>query len=132
MSNRFKPAANTYVRPMKGWWTRNPYHRRYMMREATAVFVTLYAANLLLGLFCLQQGEASYNAWLNAMRSPLAVLFHLIAFAALCYHTWTWFKVMPKTMPNLPVAAEKVPFYGAVGVAVVSVLVLMIVGWLAR
>ncbi|MBS0641166.1 MAG: hypothetical protein U1E70_07460 [Acetobacteraceae bacterium] len=132
MSNRFKPAANTYVRPMTGWWKRNPYHRRYMLREATALFVTLYALNLLLGLFCLQQGESSYSAWLGAMRSPLAVLFHCVAFVAFCYHSWTWFKVLPKTVKDLPVEAEKVPFYAAVGVVVVSVLVLMVIGWLAR
>ena len=24
-----------YVRPMRGWWKRNPYFRRYMLREGT-------------------------------------------------------------------------------------------------
>ena len=132
MSNRFKPAANTYVRPMTGWWKRNPYHRRYMLREATALLITLYALNLLLGLFCELQGEAAYNTWLGAMRSPLAWLFNLLVFVAVCYHSWTWFKVMPKTMPNLPVDEKLVPLFAAAGVAVVSVIVLIIVGWLAR
>jgi fumarate reductase subunit C len=132
MSNRFKPASNTYVRPMTGWWKRNPYHRRYMLREATALLITLYALNLLLGLFCEQQGEAAYNAWLGAMRSPLAWLFNLLVFVAVCYHSWTWFKVMPKTMPNLPVDEKLVPVFAMAGVAVISVIVLIIVGWMAR
>ncbi len=132
MSNRFKPAANTYVRPMTGWWRRNPYYRRYMLREATALLITLYALNLLAGLFCLRLGDAAYNAWLGAMRSPLAWLFHLVVFIAVCYHAWTWFKVMPKTMANVPVEEKMVPVFGAAGVAVVSVVVLMIVGWLAQ
>ena len=130
MSNRFKPAANTYVRPTRGWWRRNPFYRSYMLREATALFVTLYALNLLLGLFCLQRGEQSYNLWLAAMRAPAAVLFHLLVFMALCYHSWTWFKAMPKTMPTLPVPAEQVPRLGAGVVVVITVLALVIVGWL--
>ena len=39
-----------YVRPMAGWWRRNPFFVRYMMRELTAPFVAIYALILLIGL----------------------------------------------------------------------------------
>ena len=32
-------ARRTYVRPMQGWWTKNPYFMKYMAREATAIYV---------------------------------------------------------------------------------------------
>ena len=74
MSNRFKPAANTYVRPMTGWWKRNPYHRRYMLREATALFVTLYALNLLEGFNLREMGHNS-TPYLHAVTESLKLAF---------------------------------------------------------
>ena len=32
-----RPARRPYVRPMQGWWRRDPFFMRYMLREATAV-----------------------------------------------------------------------------------------------
>ena len=54
-----------YVRPMDGWWKRNPFFIRYMAREVTAVFVAAYAVVLLVGLVRLAQGEAAFNGWLR-------------------------------------------------------------------
>jgi fumarate reductase subunit C len=132
MSNRFKPAANTYIRPMTGWWKHNPYFVRYMVREGSAVFITLYALILLWGLWSLSRGPQDYETWLWAMTSPLLILFHLIAFAMVCYHSFTWFKVMPKTMPDLPIDPKMVAVYGIAFVVCFSVLDLMFVEWLAR
>ncbi|MFV2089257.1 MAG: hypothetical protein ACC642_01240, partial [Pseudomonadales bacterium] len=58
-----KPKA--YVRPMNGWWLRNPRYIRYMIRESTSVFVGLYALILLVGLVRLGSGELAYTAWLD-------------------------------------------------------------------
>jgi fumarate reductase subunit C len=132
MSNRFKPAAKTYVRPMTGWWKHNPYFVRYMIREGSAVFITLYALILLVGLLCLSIGPAAYNAWLSAMTSPLLILFHLAAFVMVCYHSYTWFKVMPKTMPDLPIDPGMVPVYSLAFMVCISVASLAIVEWLVR
>ena len=54
--SRFSPAARTYVRPMAGWWRKNPYFIRYMIREGSAVLLSAYALVLLLGLYCLTAG----------------------------------------------------------------------------
>ena len=132
MTNRFKPAANTYVRPMAGGWKHNPYFVRYMIREGSAVFISLYAVILLAGLWCLSRGPAEYDAWLSLLTSPLLILFHLIALVAVCYHSYTWFRVMPKTMPDLPIDAGMVVVYGVAFVVVVSVVDLAFVEWLAR
>jgi len=94
---------------MDGWWRRNPFFMRYMAREASAVFLAVYAVILLVGVFRLSQGKAAYDAWLAALTSPLSILFHLVALLAVCYHAYTWWKVMPKTMPMLHVGGRRIP-----------------------
>ena len=61
-------ARRPYVRSMDGWWRRDPFFVRYMIREATAVFVAAYALVLLFGLVRLSQGEVAYEAWLEALQ----------------------------------------------------------------
>ncbi len=102
-------AGKPYVRPMAGWWRRNPVFMRYMMREASAVFLAIYAVILLVGVFRLSQGAAAYEAWLAALTNPLAIVFHAIAWLAVCYHAYTWWKVMPKTLPMLHVGGRRIP-----------------------
>ena len=97
-----------YVRSMDGWWRRDAYFIRYMAREVTAVFVAAYAAVLLVGLVRLGQGEAAFNTWLQALKSPLSLLFHLILLATFVYHTWSWFNIMPKTLPMMFVGGKRV------------------------
>lgn len=94
-------AVKPYVRPMKGWWTRHPYYLKYMIRESSAVFVTIYALILLRGLWCLVQGKEAWDGWLASLTSPIAILFHIVAMLMAGYHTVTWFKVSPKVMPHI-------------------------------
>jgi len=94
-------ARRPYVRSMDGWWRRDPFFIRYMAREATAMFVVAYAVVLLVGVLRLSQGEAAFNHWLAALRSPASVAFHVFLLAIFVYHTWSWFRIMPKTMPMI-------------------------------
>ena len=103
MSNR-----RPYVRSMDGWWKRDPYFIRYMAREVTAVFVAAYAVVLLAGLVRLSQGEAAFNGWLQYLKTPWMLVFHLIVLATFVYHTWSWFNIMPKTMPIMFVGGKRV------------------------
>ncbi|AKU10353.1 fumarate reductase, subunit C [Azoarcus sp. CIB] len=122
-----------YVRPMAGWWRRNPFFVEYMVHEATALFVAAYALVLLVGLLRLAQGEAAWNGWLEALRSPVALVFHVALLAAFAYHCWTWFRIMPKTMPPLVIRGKRVApgVITACGVAatVVCSLVVLIAAW---
>ncbi|WP_153117582.1 fumarate reductase subunit C [Rhodocyclus tenuis] len=122
-----------YVRPMAGWWLRNPYFVRYMAREGTAVFVAAYALILLVGLVRLAQGEAAWNGWLEALRSPLSTILHLVFLAVFVFHTVTWFEVLPKTMPPLLVGGKRVAqsaiTAGAIAVAAAASLALFGIVW---
>lgn len=126
-----------YVRPMTGWWRKNPFFIEYMIHEGTALFVAAYALVLLAGLVCLAQGEAAWNGWLGALRHPLAILFHLATLAMLSYHSWTWFKIMPKTMPPVVLGGRKLPAAAITGgglaaVALASIAALGLVWGMTR
>lgn len=122
-----------YVRPMAGWWQRNPFFVRYMAREGTALFVAAYALNLLVGLVRLAQGEAAWNGWLEALRSPASILLHVVFVGVFAFHTVTWFEVLPKTMPPLIVGGKRVAqsaiTAGAIAVAAGASLALFGIVW---
>ena len=120
-----------YLRSMDGWWRRNPYFVRYMLREGTSVLLAIYALILLFGLAALGGGEDAWNGWLASMQNPLAVLFHFAALVAAVYHAITWFGVSPKAMPPIAVRGQPLPDtliirsqYGAA--LVISLIVLVI------
>ena len=123
-----------YVRPMQGWWRRNPYYVRYMLMETTSVIVGLYAGILLVGVWRLSQGQGAYEAWLAALRQPWAVALHGFMLLAMLYHAYTWWKVLPKTLPLIHVGGKHVPGLllsttGWTATLVVSAAVYAIVRW---
>jgi len=124
----------TYVRPMAGWWRRNPHYRAYMLREASSLFVAAYALVLLSGLARLLQGRDAFEAWREALATPWAVAFHLVALAFFVCHAWTWFAVMPKTMPLLRIgdrriADRSIVAAGAAAALIASSALFAIVWW---
>lgn len=133
MSELQKDARRPYVRPMGGWWRRNPYFVRYMLREGTALVVAAYAMLLLAGLLCLAVSEAAYNGWLALLRHPLSLVLHGLALASMVYHTWSWFDIMPKTMPPVLVGGKRVAAHviTAAGIvaAVFVTLAILLLAW---
>lgn len=124
-----RPGTRTYVRPMAGWWRRHPHFRRYMLREASALFLVAYALVLLVGLVRLAQGEAAFEAWRAALGAPLSILWHVLALAMVAYHGLTWFAVMPKTVPRLPVKPAWITGAGIALSVVLSATVLAAIRW---
>ena len=128
-------ARRPYVRPMAGWWRRDPFFMRYMVREATALAVLVYAVVLTLGVVRLAQGEAAWNGWLDALRSPASLLLHAVLFVAMIIHAKSWFEIMPKTMPMLfvggrRVAASTITHIGWAATVLASVVLLALAwGW---
>ena len=127
--------VKTYVRPMQGWWRKNPYFVRYMIRESSSVFLAIYALILLVGLLRLTQGEAAYEAWRAALTHPVSILFHWLALLTVGYHAFTWWVVAPKTAPDIRVAGRAIPEMLITGGGIAatlgaSVLVYVIVRWM--
>jgi fumarate reductase subunit C len=101
------PPRPPYLRPMQGWWRRDPYFLRYMAREATAVAVLVYTLILMVGVLRLAQGEAAWNAWLAALRQPASLLLHGVLLLAMVVHAKSWFEIMPKTMPMIVIRGQR-------------------------
>jgi fumarate reductase subunit C len=118
---------------MDGWWKKNPFYVEYMIHEGTALFVAAYAIVLTVGLVCLGQGEAAWNGWLEAMQSPLSIIFHLVLLVAIAYHAFTWFKLFPLTMPPIVLNGKKMEPCAIVGAGwtagVVAALALFVIVW---
>ena len=100
-------ARKPYVRGMDGWWNRVPFFKRYMAREVTAFFVAVYGLVMLAGLVRLSQGQAAFDAWLVQLRSGWSVALHVVLLLVFMYHTYSWFEIMPKTMPPVVVGGRK-------------------------
>jgi fumarate reductase subunit C len=119
---------------MQGWWRRDPFFVRYMVREATAVAVGAYAIILAVGLLRLAQGEAAWNSYLAALRSPWSLLLHAVLLVAMAVHARSWFEIMPKTMPMIFIgerrlAARAITLGGWAAVLVASAAMLALAWW---
>jgi fumarate reductase subunit C len=130
-------ARRTFLRPMDGWWRRNPFFIRYMAREVTAFFVAAYALVLLAGLIRLSQGPAAFGEWLEGLKSGWSIALHLALFVVFLYHTYSFFVIMPKTMPPVVVGGKRlsratVTNIGLAAAAAASIVVLLIVRMLGR
>lgn len=125
-----------YVRSMKGWWRRNTFYVEYMLHEATALFVAAYALVLLVGLIRLSQGEVAWDGYVQALKSPASIIFHLVILVVMIYHAWSWFKIMPRTLPPIMVGGKRlsaaaITRIGLTAVVVVSVFLFALVWGLA-
>ncbi|HTP75185.1 MAG TPA: fumarate reductase subunit C [Burkholderiaceae bacterium] len=134
MSHGRPTTRGPYVRPMRGWWRRDPFFVRYMVREATALAVLVYAIVLTVGVVRLAQGEAAFNGWLHALRSPVSLALHAVLLVSMIVHAYSWFEIMPKTMPIIVVggrrlAARTIQRAGWAATVVVTVLVFALALW---
>lgn len=125
----------TFHRPMDGWWRRDPFFMYYMAREATAPFVAAYAIVLLAGLVSLARGESAYDAWLEGLLSPVSIAAHALLVVVFAYHTVTWFRIMPKTMPPVVVNGRKlapltITLAGIAAAIAVSLAVWLLAAWI--
>ena len=124
----------SYVRtiPKVRWFLRHPRYVRYMAREATCLFIGAYTLLLVWGLRELSNGAAAWQAFLECLRSPASVVFHVLALGFASYHSITWFNLTPKALP-VQVGSDFLPEWvisGAhyAGWVVVSLAVLALAG----
>jgi len=124
------PAARRYVRPMTGWWRKNPFFVRYMIREGSAPLFYAYALWLVAGLVALARGREAYAAWWSLATQPLVIVLNAVVLAFALHHTWTWFHLLPKTLPDSDVAPRTLTVAGLSAAAVTS-LALFAFAWVA-
>ncbi|WP_094751511.1 fumarate reductase subunit C [Psychromonas sp. CD1] len=88
-----------YIRKLEtNWWLKTGFYTRYMLREGSCIFITLYSLILTWGIFNLSQGESSFNMWLDTLQNPFFIILHLIVLIFALYHSITWFALAPKAI----------------------------------
>ena len=95
------PTRKPYVREVSrtGWYFKHPRYMRYMSREVTCVFIGAFALLMVCALERLSRGQAAFEAFIAALRSP-GMILALVAMLAFAVHNATsWFNVTPKAMP---------------------------------
>ena len=90
-----------YVREIQKsrWFFRQSRYLRYMTRELSCLFIGAYTLLLVVGIGRLAEGRVAYEAFLEALKSPLSIVFHVLALGFAIYHSATWFNLTPKALP---------------------------------
>ena len=81
------------------WILRHPRYLRYMAREFSCLFIGGWTLLLVWGLQQLAEGPAAWAAFLECLKSPASIVFHVLALGFAAYHSITWFNLTPKALP---------------------------------
>ena len=109
------------------WWLTRWAYLKFILREASSVFVAWIVVVTLLQIRAVTRGPAEYAEFQNWLGSPLVLALNAVSLFFVCFHAVTWFNLAPKAMmirlrgkrlPNLAIAG---PNYAAC--AVVSAVV---------
>jgi fumarate reductase subunit C len=113
------------------WWlTRWPY-LKFILREASSVFVAWIVIVTLLQIQALSRGPAEYAEFQNWLRNPLVLLLNVISLFFVIFHAVTWFNLAPKAMairlrgnrvPNLAISGPNYIAWVVISAAVAWIL----------
>ena len=114
------------------WITRHPRYVRYMVREFSCLFIGGWTLLMVWGLKQLADGPAAWAAFLECLKSPVSIVFHVLALGFALYHSVTWFNLTPKALP-IQLGEEFVPDAAIAGAhyaawALVSLAILYLAG----
>jgi fumarate reductase subunit C len=101
------------------WWLARWRYLKFILREASSVFVAWTVVITLLQIRALTRGPADYAEFQKWLRSPLLLAVNAISFFFVLFHAVTWFNLTPKAMvvrvrgKRLPGPAVAAPTYVA-------------------
>jgi fumarate reductase subunit C len=101
-----------------------------MVREFSCFFIAGWTALMVWGLKQLADGPAAWAAFLELLKSPASVAFHVVTLLFASYHSITWFNLTPKALP-LQVGEDFVPDWVIAGAhyGAWAALSLIILAW---
>jgi len=112
------------------WWTNQWSHFKFILRELTSVFVAYFVVLMLSLLRALSNGPESYQAFLEWLKTPVAILINIIALVFVLFHTITWFNLTPRAM-TVRLGSQRLPdWMVALPNYIVWLVISGIVAWL--
>ncbi len=79
---------------------KHPSYRAYMLREATSLFILIYAILYVIQLLWLRDGVEGYNALLAWLTNPIAAAVNIILFMFSLIHTVSWLHLASRLAPR--------------------------------
>ena len=121
----YHPRVSTY------WWMTRWVYLKFILREASSVFVAWTVILTLLQVRALTAGPASYAEFQNWLRSPLLLALNAVSFFFVLFHAVSWFnlaakaiviRVGGKRLPNLAISAPNFAAWAVLSAAVTWIL----------
>ena len=112
------------------WWLSRWPYLKFILREASSVFVAWTVVMTLLLIRALTNGPAAYAEFQEWLRRPWVLCLNAVSLFFVTFHALTWFNLAPKAMvvrlrgKRLPDAAISGPNYAA------WVAISIIVAWI--
>jgi len=121
----YQPPVSTY------WWLARWAYLKFILREASSVFVAWIVVLTLLELRALTRGPADYAEFQTWLRNPFVLALNVVSLGFVIFHAVTWFNLAPKAMairlrgkrlPGLAIAAPNYIAWLVISAAVAWIL----------
>ncbi len=121
----YHPRVSTY------WWLTRWVYLKFILREASSVFVAWTVILTLLQIRALAAGPARYAEFQDWLRSPLLLVLNAVSLFFVVFHAVTWFNLAPKAMvvrvggrrlPNLAISAPNFAAWAVLSAAIAWIL----------
>src|SRR5579863_9811658 len=86
----YHPRVSTF------WWLARWAYLKFILREASSVFVAWAVVVTLLQIRALTRGPAAYADFQNWLLNPLVLAMNIVSFFFVIFHAVTWFNLTPK------------------------------------
>ncbi len=80
------------------WWLEKLAYSKFITRELTSLAVGYAAVLLMLQVWVLSKGQATYERFLGFLESTPVLIFHGVVLVFLLFHSVTWFNLAPKAL----------------------------------
>jgi len=122
--------SKLYIPEMSAtWWLKKPSYFLFMLRELSSLFIAAFLVVFLIQIYQLTHGVDAYAAYIQKLRSPGWIIFHLVAFLFALYHSFTWFYssavVLPLRIGDREIPRKLVVALNIGGLIIVSLAILL-------
>ena len=80
------------------WWLEKLAYGKFITRELTSLAVGYAAVFLMLQVWVLSKGQATYERFLDFLTSTPVLIVHGVVLVFLLFHSVTWFNLAPKAL----------------------------------
>jgi len=113
------------------WWLSRWVYFKFILREASSVFVAWFVVLTLVQIRALTRGPADYAEFQRWLQSPLVLALNIVSLFFVIFHAVTWFSLAPKAMairlqgkrlPNLAISAPNYVAWVVISAAVAWII----------